>query len=358
MIPQPRNSTMLKRARHTLSLTLANKSEIESCLLNSARKSNQDITANNLYSFSSFDVIQSEGDKVEEYSKLLLYSKNFIVKNKFNAKLYYRKVIHLSNIDQHKATEIEAEIKVLEKLNHKNILKVYAYRKQYNNTIEVIQDYSSKGTLNDFLEKKVILNEVNAFYIFLQLLNGVSYLHASNYILHGEMTVHNIKLTQHGRIIIDSKLYLYNEKIKYQFYEPKEDFFSLGIILARMTKGFNEDIPVSKECKDLINLLIENERLIGIQDIYETLWMKKYLNDPQKVIISQFHEFTSEKTVELKMKFKNEENKKSIIDYTNQKPRKSAYPSIKSSYSYFMGSHRKNTQSINNKKEVLSVINS
>lgn len=356
MIPQPRNST--NKPRYTAKITNQNKL---TCLLNSSKKiqKNQDIPSQDIYSFSSFE-LQSEVDKDKSYSESNDYLNSYLMKNKYNSKLYIKKVIHLDKIHRHKEIEIEDEIKLLEKLNHKNIMKVYAYKRQFN-IIEIIQDYASKGNLNDLLEKKIILNEVNAFYIFHQLLNGLSYLHSNKYILHGEMNTMNIKITQHGRIIIDTKLYQYIDQSKYNFYTLKEDFFALGVILARMTKGFNEDIPVSKECDDIINVLIGNKQINDSKDIYETKWMKKYLNDSHKVIISQFHEFASEKTNEFRIKLENDENKQSDTGYNNNKnkQRNSAFTSssINSSYSYFLGTHRK-LQSINNKKPELSVINS
>ena len=84
---------------------------------------------------------------------------------------------------------IENEVQIMTKLKHKNIVELYkTYTK--DNSIYLILEYCERGDLSSYLKKNILIEyETNA--IFIQIVNGIKYLH-TNKILHRDIKPHNI----------------------------------------------------------------------------------------------------------------------------------------------------------------------
>ena len=217
---------------------------------------------------------------------------------------------------------INREIKIMKKINHFNITKLYTIiETQY--IIYLVQEYVQGKELNDYLYTKGKLSETDACKFFHQIISGLSYLHYIG-IAHRDFKPENILLTNDHKIlkIIDfglsntykkgqllktgcgSPCYIPPEMIKEEKYNAeKTDIWSAGIILYLMLCGhlpFYEednqimydkiikgdyDIPqfLSEEAKDIIKKILEVDpkKRLNFEEIKNHPWFniinKKYM---------------------------------------------------------------------------------
>ena len=195
------------------------------------------------------------------------------------------------------------EISIQSKLIHDNLTKLYSTY-ETENEFKLILEYSKDGNLLQTILKNNIkgLNETEAFYYFIQVVNAVYFLHENN-IIHRNIKPENILLTKddNNKYIIklcdfrmSYELGIANcdnveyECIKEQTYNKAIDIWALGVLLYDMIYGvspfkinrtmlFDYD-NISKECKDLIEKMIEIdvEKRICIKEVLMSDFIKKY----------------------------------------------------------------------------------
>ena len=217
---------------------------------------------------------------------------------------------------------INREIKIMKKINHFNITKLYTII-ETKYIIYLVEEYVQGKELNDYLYTKGKLSESEACKFFHQIISGLSYLHYIG-IAHRDFKPENILLTNDNKVlkIIDfglgntykkgqllktacgSPCYIPPEMIKEEGYNPdKSDIWSAGIILYLMLCGhlpFYEednqlmydkiirgdyDIPkfLSNDAKDIIKKILEVDpkRRLNFGEIKNHPWFniinKKYM---------------------------------------------------------------------------------
>lgn len=169
---------------------------------------------------------------------------------------------------------IENEVKIMSKLKHNNIIELYKTFTKLDH-IYLILEYCENGDLSSYIkENKLLENQVNT--IFIQIVNGIEYLHV-NQILHRDLKPHNILIGLHNTIKIcdfgfacyynnidnslcGSPFYMAPEMLRKEKYDIKIDIWSLGILLYQL---LTNEIPYkSKTIKDLVDELEMNHIVI------------------------------------------------------------------------------------------------
>ena len=84
------------------------------------------------------------------------------------------------------------EIKILKKLDHPNIMKIYEFFVD-NKNFYIISDFCDQGDLLGKLEKLGTMNEIVVKFLMEQIFNAIAYLHSKK-VLHGDIKLENILL--------------------------------------------------------------------------------------------------------------------------------------------------------------------
>ena len=95
----------------------------------------------------------------------------------------------IKGLDQAKLID---EIKILKKLDHPNIMKIFECFVDEKN-FYIISDFCDQGDLLGKLEKLGKMNEIVVKFLMEQIFNAVAYLHSKN-VLHGDIKLENILL--------------------------------------------------------------------------------------------------------------------------------------------------------------------
>ena len=190
-------------------------------------------------------------------------------------KIFNKEVIY-KNEKNTGIEKIKKEIKILQRLKHKNIIQLYEIM-ETNKSLYIVMEYCEGKELFEYIVKRKSLTEREACRYFQQIINGVEYLHLSN-ITHRDLKPENLLLDNKKRIIISdfglsilSKNYisLLSTPCGTPSYAPPEmlagkkyngicsDIWSCGIILYTMLVG---NIPCSESKEDLVyqNIMMHN----------------------------------------------------------------------------------------------------
>ena len=100
------------------------------------------------------------------------------------------KIINIKNVKQDQPDKLLDEIKIVGKLQHPNIMKIYEYYK-YNEKIYIISEFYDQGDLLGKIENMNIMNEFVVRYLMRQILDAVKALH-ENSVFHGDIKLENI----------------------------------------------------------------------------------------------------------------------------------------------------------------------
>jgi calcium-dependent protein kinase len=115
----------------------------------------------------------------------------FKVIHKVTNEIRAMKQIKLSSFHgDYNDSELEAEINILKKLDHPNILKIYEYFIDDVN-LYLITEYCAQGDLLQKVQKAGHMNEIIVKLIMFEILTAVAYLHARN-VIHGDLKLENI----------------------------------------------------------------------------------------------------------------------------------------------------------------------
>ncbi len=221
----------------------------------------------------------------------------------------------ISNIDDR--NRIEREINFLKKIHHPNIVKLFCVI-ETGSQMFIVMEYIKGNELFQYIVLRKKLEEEEACYFFLQIINCIEYLHkikishrdlkAENIII--EQKIREIKLLDFGlsnsfekgllTTACGSPIYAAPEMLEGKLYKGSTvDIWSAGVILYYMLCGnfpFEDvsndnlyrkiikgkfDIPksISKDAKDLINkiLVVNPNKRINIKDIKKHPWVLNYL---------------------------------------------------------------------------------
>ena len=124
------------------------------------------------------------------------YGNVYLSYNKLDNKPYAIKLI-----EKQKLTELECPIEFIYReisnqiqINHPNIIRLYSYHEDEGN-IYMILEYSNRGSLFTKIRKKSFLSENETFSYFIQVINGINFLHDNNFI-HRDIKPENILLDE------------------------------------------------------------------------------------------------------------------------------------------------------------------
>lgn len=204
----------------------------------------------------------------------------------------------------HKADKIriEREMKILEKLKHKNIVQLYEIIES-NTRIDLIMEYANGRELFDYINSKERLTEIEACRLYQQIISGIEYLHKAG-VVHRDIKPENLILDRRNNIkIVDfglgkfynkgdflstacgSPCYAAPEMLKGRKYKPGPvDIWASGIVLFAMICGhlpfqdnnnytlYNKIIEgkfvipdhVSEQCQSLLKQILTTNPVLRI----------------------------------------------------------------------------------------------
>jgi len=124
-----------------------------------------------------------------------------LAKKAKTGKLVAVKILEKSRIrDQADMERIIREIKILKEIKHKNIVKLHEIVEN-NEKIYLIMEYASGGELFDYIVSKDRLSEREACEIYMQIVDGIEYLHTLG-VAHRDLKPENLLLDSQKNIKI------------------------------------------------------------------------------------------------------------------------------------------------------------
>ncbi|KAM0688639.1 hypothetical protein COBT_000101 [Conglomerata obtusa] len=236
-----------------------------------------------------------------------------------NNRMVALKFVNKSNLrKQGQLERVRYEAKLMSIIEHRTICKLF---KAFETDEHVILDmeYVKGEELYDYISNNKIMTETKAKNIFLQLIDGITYLH-QNRIIHRDLKPENIIIDNEGMIkIIDfgfATIYRYGSFITThcgspyyaapemitakKYIGPEVDIWSSGIILYAMLHGklpfegndisnlyisvirgkFTMNKLLSVEVKDLLNRMIclDSRYRATMQEIYLHPWINEEMS--------------------------------------------------------------------------------
>jgi calcium-dependent protein kinase len=192
---------------------------------------------------SSF-VMQNSGLPSEYYELVTILGEGSFgtvceVVHKFTGEIRVMKIISKDILSKgYTMKDLEAEINILKKLDHPNIIKVFESFQDSSN-FYIISELCSEGNLFEKLEKMVYINEQIVKMIMFEILTAVAYLH-NNKVIHGDLKLENImidKLDQEHKESFTTSIMQEMEENKLE-QESKMDSCNLKYITSSNLSGF------------------------------------------------------------------------------------------------------------------------
>ena len=128
-----------------------------------------------------------------------VFGKVYKVRHKVSKNVFAIKVINKKKIIEHDLVEqIKLEVKIMYKLNHDHILKLYNHYEDDDNFYLILQ-YCAKGQIYSLLKKEGRFNEKTAAQYLRECISAVNYLHSLDPpIIHRDIKPENILLDSGG----------------------------------------------------------------------------------------------------------------------------------------------------------------
>jgi aurora kinase len=232
--------------------------------------------------------------------------------------------------------QLRREVEIQSHLSHPNILRMYGYFYD-TERVYLILEYAAKGELYKELTKNHHFSEETAAAYLFDVANALHYLHSKN-VIHRDIKPENLLLAMDGNVKIadfgwsvhvanNSRRntlcgtldYLPPEMVGEQIkpYDHTVDIWSLGVLMFEFLFGippfeavehdetyrkignvelnFPEQIPISKEARELIMKLLqkEPEKRITLVQFMNHPWIRKNaghkLNQNPHLIIQNVH---------------------------------------------------------------------
>lgn len=168
-------------------------------------------------------------------------------------KIYEKKKL----MEPQRYKSVKREIKLLERINHPNIIKLFETIETKNHVV-LINEYADGGSLHSFLKSKVNrrCDEEDAKRFIKQVLSGLHYCH-TRHIAHRDIKLENLLLDSKGNVkIIDfgfstcipnekkvkmfcgTPSYMAPEIVsKKEYSGPPADLWALGVLLYALLCG-------------------------------------------------------------------------------------------------------------------------
>ena len=134
-------------------------------------------------SLERFEVVSTLLNTLQESLKL--------VKSKKDGKLYKIKSVLINESSEKEKELFFNELKLLAQLTHKNIISYKeAFYDKMTKSLNMVMEYADGGDLSMKImlakQKKIFFKEKIIWKIFIQILEGINYLH-SKYIIHRDL---------------------------------------------------------------------------------------------------------------------------------------------------------------------------
>ena len=178
------------------------------------------------------------------------FGKVNLAMNKSTEKLVAVKSINKQFLteDESQKKKLMQEVHILQKINHKNIVKLFD-QFETNKHIVFVMELCAGGDLLNYVRKRRKLTEKYAKFVFQQIMEGIAYLHQTG-IVHRDIKLDNILLDGHGNIKIGdfgvSKKCVAHEVLFEQCGTPA--YIAPEIVRELGYKGFPVDIWSAGVC--------------------------------------------------------------------------------------------------------------
>jgi serine/threonine protein kinase len=181
------------------------------------------------------------------------------MRDKIKKTLVCIKIIKIKNIANKEREAAKAEVELLRRLHHPNIVRyIDSFLSKNHESLCIVMEYCDGGDLASQIKssftKRKLFSEDKILHWFVQIALGVHYMHTMN-VLHRDLKTQNVFLLGNGRLVlgdlgiskvlegtmdfaqtcIGTPYYMSPEIFKNKPYSYKSDVWALGCILYEMT---------------------------------------------------------------------------------------------------------------------------
>ena len=185
------------------------------------------------------------------------YGRIYRARDKDNGKIVVLKTVRLEGLDQREQTDALNEIRVMERIDHPNIVKFYDTFLDGENGIVTVMEYLSGGDLSNVISQHrkagKYLSENNLWRYCIEMSLGFNYLHNMG-IIHRDIKPSNIIINNptenklkiadfgFGKVLkgnlaysaVGTPLYMSPEIVQGLGYDAKSDIWSLGCVMYEL----------------------------------------------------------------------------------------------------------------------------